>query len=88
LVLDDSLSAVDLDTEKRILQRLQHASERRSLIVISHRLSALQGCDTILVLQRGHLDEIGTHEQLLAADGWYSRMWTYQQMEETTDVAH
>lgn len=88
LVLDDSLSAVDLDTEKRILQRLQHASERRSLIVISHRLSALQGCDTILVLQRGHLDEIGTHEQLLGADGWYSRMWTYQQMEETTDVAH
>lgn len=88
LVLDDSLSAVDLDTEKRILQRLQQVHEQRSLIVISHRLSALRDCDSILVLQHGHPDEIGTHEQLLATDGWYSRMWTYQQMEEETDVSH
>jgi ATP-binding cassette subfamily B protein/ATP-binding cassette subfamily C protein/ATP-binding cassette subfamily B multidrug efflux pump len=88
LILDDSLSAVDLDTEKRILQRLTQASAQRSLIIISHRLSALRQCDRIMVLQQGHLDEFGTHDQLVANDGWYSRMWTYQQMEEETDVRH
>lgn len=88
LILDDSLSAVDLDTEKRILQRLTQASSQRSLIIISHRLSALRQCDRILVLQQGHPDEFGTHDQLVADDSWYSRMWTYQQMEEETDVSH
>lgn len=88
LVLDDSLSAVDLDTEKRILERLRQIDEPRSLIIISHRLSALRECDRILVLQQGHLDEFGAHEQLLTTDGWYSRMWTYQQMEEDVDVSH
>lgn len=87
LILDDALSAVDTDTEARILARLQSARKERSLIVISHRLSALSDCDTILVLQQGQLVETGSHEQLLATDGWYSRMWTYQQMEEATDVS-
>jgi len=88
LVLDDSLSAVDLETERRILERLRQVSDRRSLIIISHRLSALRDCDHILVLQQGHPDEFGSHRQLLSTDGWYSRMWTYQQMEEDADVSH
>lgn len=88
VVLDDSLSAVDLETEKRILHRLQQASENCSLIIISHRLSALRNCDNILVLQQGHLSESGCHDALVGTDGWYSRMWTYQQMEEHVDVIH
>jgi len=87
LILDDALSAVDTDTEARILERLHSSRKARSLIIISHRLSALSDCDTILVLRQGELAEMGPHEQLLDTDGWYSRMWTYQQMEEETDVS-
>ncbi|WP_027856356.1 ABC transporter ATP-binding protein [Marinobacterium jannaschii] len=81
LVLDDALSAVDVHTEQRILGYLQTELQEQSAIIISHRLSSVEHADEILVLNHGHVSERGQHAELLQQDGWYSRMWTYQQME-------
>lgn len=91
LILDDALSAVDLDTERLILQRLNARLQGRTAILISHRLSALRGADTILVLAQGHQLQQGSHDELLKEDGWYSRMWAYQQLEaevEQSEAGH
>ncbi|MDC0611675.1 ABC transporter transmembrane domain-containing protein [Vibrio sp.] len=80
LVLDDALSAVDVETEKTIIDHLRNR-KHQSLIIVCHRLSAIESADNILVLSHGQLSESGTHEQLISGDGWYSRMAAYQQME-------
>jgi len=85
LILDDALSAVDVHTEQQILQHLRDDSRERSLIIIGHRLSAIEDADEILVLNHGRISERGDHNQLIEHDGWYSRMWTYQQMEAALD---
>lgn len=85
LILDDALSAVDVHTEQQILQHLRDHSHARSLIIIGHRLSAIEDADEILVLNHGRISEHGDHNQLIEHDGWYSRMWTYQQMEAALD---
>lgn len=87
LVLDDALSAVDVQTEQQILQALNQAQTNppRSCLIVSHRLSAVQQADEIIVLSHGKVAERGSHSQLLARDGWYSRMWTYQQLEASLD---
>ena len=78
LVLDDTLSAVDHDTEKRILDRLrQRPSQTR--ILVAHRLAALVDADLILVLDEGRLVDSGTHEELLARGEWYAQTWAQQQ---------
>ncbi|MFZ6750666.1 ABC transporter ATP-binding protein [Undibacterium sp. Ren11W] len=90
LLLDDALSAVDTDTETRILQHLaglraQHPE--RSAIIVSHRLSAVADADRIVVLRLGKIVEQGRHAELLAADGWYASQWRYQQLEASLDAA-
>ena len=85
LILDDALSAVDVHTEQQILQHLRDDDRKRSVIIIGHRLSAIEDADEILVLNHGHISERGNHNQLIEHDGWYSRMWTYQQMEAALD---
>jgi len=85
LILDDALSAVDSRTEQRILQRLQGEMHNRTTIIVSHRLSTLRQCDNILVLAHGEPLESGSHDELMARDGWYARMWTYQQLEADLD---
>ena len=85
LILDDALSAVDVHTEQQILQHLRDDTQQRSVIIISHRLSAIEDADEILVLNHGEISERGTHISLTQQDGWYSRMWTYQQMEAALD---
>ncbi|WP_028579590.1 ABC transporter ATP-binding protein [Desulfogranum japonicum] len=86
LILDDALSAVDIQTEKIIIQHLRKRP-RQTLILVSHRLSAIEHADEILVLSQGKIIERGTHQQLVADDGWYSRMAAYQQMEQAMEDA-
>ena len=86
LLLDDALSAVDTGTEARILTHLREARNGRSVIIASHRLSAVADATFILVLRDGGIIERGTHQQLLDHDGWYAAQWRYQQLEASLDA--
>lgn len=81
LILDDALSAVDTDTEEKILLNLRKNRAGKTTILIAHRISTVQGADKILVLDDGYAREIGTHEQLVARGGIYHDMVMQQQLE-------
>lgn len=81
LILDDSLSAVDTDTEKQLLKNLRKNRAGKTTILISHRISTIQHADLILVLENGRSAEIGDHETLLEKDGIYREMFEKQQLE-------
>ncbi len=82
LILDDSLSNVDTETEDRILMRLKEVMQRRTTLVISHRVSTLRHADQIVVLRRGRIVERGTHEELLALGADYADLYQKQLLEE------
>ena len=89
LLLDDALSAVDTGTEAQILEHLRElrdARRDRSVIIVSHRLSAVVDADHIAVLRSGQITEQGTHAELLALGGWYAAQWRYQQLEASIDA--
>ena len=86
LLLDDALSAVDTDTEARILAHLRDTRVGRTVIIVSHRLSAVADADHTLVLRDGHVIEQGDHAALLAHDGWYARQWRYQQLQASLEA--
>ncbi|WLS84366.1 ABC transporter ATP-binding protein [Lactobacillus apis] len=81
LVLDDALSAVDAKTEMAILKSLSKEREGKTTLIATHRLTSVMNADLILVLKDGQIVERGTHDQLLAENGWYADMWQRQELE-------
>ncbi len=82
VILDDCLSAVDTDTEQKIMRYLNEALINRTSIIITHRIHNLMEFDKILVLEDGRISEIGTHEELLASGGYYKEMLEQQNIGE------
>jgi len=78
LILDDSLSAVDMKTERTIIQHLKDVRKDKTNIIVTHRFSAIQEADLILVLEGGEITQRGTHESLIREDGWYKRQYITQ----------
>ena len=78
MILDDTTSAVDNETEYKIRQSIKSQSKGHTSFIISHRVSSFENCDVILVLQDGQLTEMGSHEQLMALNGYYKTVWTEQ----------
>ncbi|MDI4649507.1 ABC transporter ATP-binding protein [Cohnella hashimotonis] len=81
LMLDDALSAVDARTEAEIIEGIRTERAGKTTLIATHRLSAVQHADLILVLDEGYVVERGTHEELLALGGWYKEQYDRQQLE-------
>jgi len=82
LILDDALSSVDTYTEERILNHLRQIMRGRTTIFISHRVSTVRAADKIAVLHQGRIVEVGTHDELLARNGYYTDLYNKQLLEE------
>ncbi|HDR4422957.1 TPA: ATP-binding cassette domain-containing protein [Bacillus cereus] len=85
LILDDCLSAVDAKTEETILSALKRERAGKTTIITAHRLSAIQHANLILVVDEGRIVQRGTHEQLMAENGWYKEMYESQQLESLVE---
>ena len=82
LILDDALSSVDTNTEDKILNHLRDVMQGRTTIFISHRVSTVRNADRIAVLHGGRIVELGTHDELLTLNGYYSDLYNKQLLEE------
>ena len=82
LVFDEATSSLDSQSEQIILSSLANVSQQRTTLVIAHRLSTIADADIIVVLEKGRIKEQGTHDQLLAKNGLYARLWNIQLREE------
>ena len=82
LILDDSVSAVDTDTEEKILRHLRETRKGKTNIIIAHRISTIQDADKIIVIDKGTIAEMGSHDQLMELDGIYADMYNRQLLEK------
>jgi ATP-binding cassette subfamily B multidrug efflux pump len=82
LILDDALSSVDTHTEDKILNHLREVMQGRTTIFISHRVSTVRNADRIAVLHGGRIVELGTHEELISRNGYYTDLYNKQLLEE------
>lgn len=78
LIFDEATSALDPESERIIRDNLKNIAKGRTVIIVSHRLSTLANCDSILVIERGRIDAMGRHDQLLAQCGTYRHLWNQQ----------
>ena len=85
LILDDALSAVDVATERSILEHLRKVRAGRTTLILCHRLSAVEDAEQIAVLNHGEMTEHGTHAELVNRGGWYAQMINYQKLERTVE---
>src|SRR5712671_6403698 len=86
LILDDALSSVDTHTEEKILEQLREIMHGRTTIFISHRVSTVRNADKIAVLHDGSIVEYGTHDELIARDGYYTDLYNKQLLEEELET--
>jgi ATP-binding cassette subfamily B multidrug efflux pump len=86
LVLDDALASVDTQTEDRILHHLRRLMEGRTTIFISHRVSTVRDADQIAVLANGEIVELGSHDELIAKNGYYTELYNKQLLEEELET--
>jgi len=86
LILDDALSAVDTETEARLLQNLRSAGTGRTVVVAAHRLATVRAAEQILVLREGRPEALGTHSELLERSRWYRETWERQRMTAELEV--
>jgi len=82
VLLDDCLSAVDTETEEHILQELQKFTKDRTTLIVSHRVSSVKHADSIIVLEQGRIIQRGSHEALLAQEGYYKELYDKQLLEK------
>ena len=78
LIMDDTTSAVDMETEVKIQQHLADLEDTKTIVTIAHRISSVKDCDLILMLEHGRIVERGTHEELVAAHGRYWQIYRKQ----------
>jgi ATP-binding cassette subfamily B protein len=83
MVLDEATSSVDTETETLIQQALGRLTEGRTTLAIAHRLSTIQDADEILVMHKGEIRERGTHQELLALDGLYRKLYDLQYADQS-----
>jgi ATP-binding cassette subfamily B protein len=86
LILDDSLSAVDTQTEESILQRLSGEMKDRTALLVSHRISTIRGAEKIIVLEKGRIAEEGSHSELIKRGGYYFELWNKQMLREELEI--
>ncbi len=87
MVLDEATSSVDTETEALIQQAVERLTEGRTTLAIAHRLSTIQDADTILVMHKGEIRERGTHQELLAMDGLYRRLYDLQYADQSRTLS-